>query len=154
MSTLNDVSSKVIEKHKVTSPWKPARLLDIPEKYKDPNFVYRFVDKKTDGNIAKKEAEGWIIDKELSKKIKQLQRTVLDGSGLDGSLQIREMIVMKLPKEMKEAREKYFESMNNAKFRDTKKSLSNENAKISGDYVKNGTYGEITVNQKEVEVNG
>lgn len=141
-------------KHKVTTPWKPARLLDIPEKFKDPRFVYRFVDKKVDGNLAKKESEGWEVDKELSKKIKQLQRTVLDGSNLDGSLQIRELIVMRMPKELKEARMQYFEDMNTAKFRNTKKSLSNEASKISGDYVKDGVYGEVTINEKEVGTNG
>ena len=146
--------SEIKNKHIVTTPWKPARLLDIPEKYKDPKFTYRFVDKKVDGNLSKKENEGWEIDKELSKKVKQLQRTILDGSNLDGSLQIREMIVMKMPKEMVESRKKYFEDINSAKFRGVKKSLNNAANQITGDSIQDGVYGEVKIDNKEVEVNG
>jgi len=99
----------VAVKHKVTSPWRPAKLLDIPEKFKDPNFVYRFCDKTKEGNIAKKQVEGWEVDKELSKKMSHLQhKTVRDGSSLDGTLQLRELVVMRMPVETKIGREQYY----------------------------------------------
>ncbi len=99
--------------HKVTRPWQPVKLLDIPSQLKDPNFVYRGCNTNALGNIRKKEAEGWEIDKELSKKMKQTQRTVLDGNGLDGTLQIRELLIMRMPKEIAESRAKYYADKSN-----------------------------------------
>lgn len=96
-------------KHRVTTPWRPARILDIPEHLKNPAFVYRWCDKNKPGNIQKKMSEGWEIDKELSRKLTAIAtRTVNDGTPLDGTAQIRELVVMKIPKEMAASRNEYY----------------------------------------------
>ena len=127
-----------IIKHKVTRPWKPARVLDIPQHLKDPNFVYRWGNKHKLGNIQKKVREGWIIDKELSAKL-SLESTVQDGTPLDGTVQMRELIVLKMPKELAESRKAYFDSriMDPQKLRE----------KLDADINKVGsvTYGAITI---------
>lgn len=96
-------------KHRVTAPWKPARKLDIPEHLKNPAFVYRWCDKNKPGNIQKKMSEGWEVDKELSRKLTAIAtRTLNDGSPLDGTAQIAELIVMRMPKEMAASRNEYY----------------------------------------------
>lgn len=91
-----------------TTPWKPARRAEIPERFKDPRFTYRLCDKGTSGNIARKEEEGWVKDHDLSKKMNIIQRAVEDGTNIDTTYQIRELIAMKMPKEMAAARNKYY----------------------------------------------
>lgn len=96
-------------KHRVTAPWKPARKLDIPEHLKNPAFVYRWCDKNKPGNIQKKMSEGWEVDKELSRKLTAIAtKTLNDGSPLDGTAQIAELIVMRMPKEMAASRNEYY----------------------------------------------
>lgn len=89
--------------------WKPARVLDIPSSLKDSRFVYRWVAKKQDGRISKMKQEGWVIDEEISKKLEPI-KTISDGSKIDSTTQVRELIVMKLPKELKTARDAFYAS--------------------------------------------
>jgi hypothetical protein len=100
------------EKKASTTPWKPAKRLNIPEELKDPRFVYRFVNTKREGNEVKKQDEGWEYDMELSVKLKQRGlaplRGIEDGTPLDSSYRIRELIVMRMPKEMAASRNKYY----------------------------------------------
>jgi len=91
-----------------TKSWKPAKVLEIPEKFKDSRFVYRWVDRDRIGNVRKKLSEGWEIDSELTKKLVKLPKTLQDGSNLDSTFHIRELILMRLPKELAEARRKYY----------------------------------------------
>lgn len=134
-------------KHKVTRPWEPAKLLDIPQHLKDPNFTYRFCNKNAIGNIQKKEAEGWEIDKDLSKKLQQLQRTINDGSKLDGTLQIREMIVMRMPKELAKARNEYYADKCEDAVRSSQRRFKSDVSQISGDYQNTGTYGQVEISK-------
>ena len=94
------------------TPWEPAKVLDVPAHLKDPNYVYRWVNKEKPGNIRKKLSEGWEIDEKLAKKLDvELPKTIQDGSSVDSSHNVRELILMRLPKERKEARQKYFDSL-------------------------------------------
>lgn len=102
--TKTDVSKK----HRVTVPWNPAKIWGIPEKYRDPSFVYRGFDADKPGNIRKRLSEGWEVDKELSKKMDLVPATINDKTRLDGTTQVRELLVMRLPKEMAEQRNKYY----------------------------------------------
>lgn len=134
-----------IKKHRVTRPWEPATLMGIPEDLKDPAFVYRYCtkDEARPGNIRKKIAEGWEIDTELSKKMKtrNLVPTINDGTPVDNTLQIREMIVMRMPKELKESRDAYFAKLNGENSKGTKENFNDEVEKISGGQTK--AYGNI-----------
>lgn len=128
---------------KATTPWKPARIMDIPSHLKDPAFTYRWCDKKKEGNIQKKESEGWIIDKELSKKMTTLaNKTIVDGTPLDGTMQLRELIVMKMPKEMAAERAIYYARKSSKSMEDAKKKFETEARGIGGEYTE-GHYGSI-----------
>lgn len=92
---------------KATSPWKPARVLDAP---KIPGFTVKWWNKKDrPGNIDKRLSEGWeyVTQKDIKSKI---NRTIMDGgsAGVDAVVTMREMVLMKLPNELKEARNKYY----------------------------------------------
>jgi len=104
-------------KKATTAPWRPAKRLDIPERFKDPRFVYRFVNTKKDGNEIRKLDEGWEYDKQLSEKLKASGlapiRSLDDGTPLDSAYRIRELIVMRMPKEMAAQRNKYYQDRAN-----------------------------------------
>lgn len=93
-------------------PWKPARTLEIPQHLKDSRFVYRFVERLRPGNLRKKLDEGWEIDTKLGKKLNDmyggLQKTLDDGSPIDSTVQMRELIVLRMPKVIHEERAKYY----------------------------------------------
>jgi hypothetical protein len=94
-----------------TTPWKPAKMLYIPEEFKDSRFVYRFVNTKRDGNELKKQQEGWEYDIELSKKLVRHfgeTRKLEDGTPIDNVYRIRELVVMRMPKEIAKARNEYY----------------------------------------------
>ncbi len=111
LGMLNEPTAKEVEIKKSSTPWKPARVIDIPESYKDPRFTYRWCNTLKMGNIQKKIQEGWEIDKILSKKLNELyglNRTLEDGSPMDSTVKMRELIVMRIPKEMAEERNEYY----------------------------------------------
>ena len=61
-----------VQKKPATKPWKPSKLLLIPEQFKEKGFEYRWCSKDRPGNIRKKQSEGWVIDKVISKKMKDM----------------------------------------------------------------------------------
>jgi hypothetical protein len=109
-----DIENKKAEKKKpMPRTWRPARMLDIPEKFKDPRFVYRHCTTNKPGNIQKKLAEGWEVDKEILKKMEKeglIPKTIQDGEQQDGVMRIREMVVMRMPKELAQSRREYYNS--------------------------------------------
>jgi hypothetical protein len=92
-------------------PWRPSSLINIPMRYRNPNFVYRAVIRSPE-RIQQMLEEGWEIDKELSKKMPILKATINDGLAIDGTVNFRELIVMRLPRELKESRDEYFRQKN------------------------------------------
>lgn len=96
-------------------PWGPSRVLEIPEKFKNPKFTYRWASKGMAGRIGKLRSEGWEIDKELSKLMNGTDHTLADGAkdgeGLDSTTQMRELVVMRLPKVLAKERAAYYASM-------------------------------------------
>jgi len=114
---------------KQTTPWKPARVLDIPQKLKDPNYTYRWCDVNKVGNIQKKLQEGWVIDKELGEKLSRLHglnTSLQDGSPLDSTVRLRELIVMKMPKDMADSRNQYYQNRASLSSRDVKNRMHRE----------------------------
>ena len=111
-------------KHKATTPWRPARKLDIPEHFKNPAFTYRWCDKNKPGNIQRKMSEGWEVDKELSRKLTAIAtRTINDGSPLDGTAQVAELVVMRMPKEMAASRSEYYAKRSEMAINDAQEDL-------------------------------
>lgn len=102
-------SPKKVSRGVSTTPWKPSRVLDIPQHLKVKGFTYRWASKNQVGRIQKLISEGWEIDTELSKKLSTaIPKTIIDGSPLDGTVQRRELIVMRIPDEMADARRAYY----------------------------------------------
>ncbi len=106
-SAQEEQPTEVKKKHKVTKPWQPASRISIPEHLKIPGFRYRSCNTRSPGNIQKKVEEGWIVDKELSKKMEHVA-TVEDGHKIDGTTRFRELIVMRIPEEVAQGRDEYY----------------------------------------------
>ena len=51
--------------------WRPASLLDVPARFKNPNFEYRWITDSMPGNILKKQYEGWELDTVIAPKMKK-----------------------------------------------------------------------------------
>lgn len=134
------------KKEKPTTPWKPAKKLDIPADLKDPNFIYRFVNSKTEGNEIKKRQEGWEFDDIILSKMQErgllpARRALNDGTPLATTYTIREMVLMRIPKEMAESRNAYYRDRGNRASRGFKDSFAASNPGVA-------TYGE---SKEEVE---
>ena len=91
-------------KHDVTSPWQRAKILDAPKR---AGHVRRWCNKSKEGNIEKKKLEGWVVVKDGSGK--EIPKTINDGKNVDGSIHRRELVLMELPMDRKEARDKWIE---------------------------------------------
>lgn len=87
--------------------WKPSSLTVVADK--DPNFKYRFINTSINGRVEKMLAEGWeYVRKNDSSKISK--GTMNDGSLKDGTVQRRELVLMRLPNDLHKSREQYFQS--------------------------------------------
>lgn len=124
----------------LSKPWKPAKILEIPEKLKNSNFTYRWVSKDRPGNVRKKLSEGWEFDTELTKKLTDLPKTLQDGSNLDSTFQVRGLVVMKMPKELAAERSKYYGDRSKRKIK--------ELSQVYGGETEGAGYGRITVEEK------
>lgn len=144
--SLQNDTPKPIKKHQATTPWKPASLLDIPERLKDPHFTYRFCDKGRVGNIQKKQAEGWEVDTELSKKINRMGN-IQDGSSIDTTLHMRELIIMRMPKEMAKSRAEYYAKLSGAAQKDAQDKFKTDTKKATEGYDNNPFYGSVDIQQ-------
>jgi hypothetical protein len=117
-----------VEKKRATTPWKPAKMLDIPENMKDPAFVYRFVNTQRQGNEMKKLQEGWEFDGKLARKLSEYHglggKTLADGTPLDSTYKVRELIVMRIPREKAESRDKYYSDRGQVSSRNIKNQMA------------------------------
>ena len=95
----------------MNKPWEEPMLLDA--KLKDSNFTLKWCHKE---KMDKRRAEGWVpvSYKELSN---MSNLTIEDGKSLDSTVQVRELVLCKLPKDRKEERDKYYRDMANEFFR-------------------------------------
>jgi hypothetical protein len=129
-------------KKQLSKPWEPVSLLSVPKKFQNPNFRYRWCNKDKPGNIRKKESEGWEVDYEVTrlmkKHMKSMNQTTADGKSIDSTLQVRELIWMRMPKEMAEARNKYWQDKANNPVKNEEKSFKGKMAAMGAE-----TYGSI-----------
>lgn len=133
------------KKHMVTTPWKPASYLNIPEHLKVKGRVYRWLKIDRPGNIDKKQAEGWTIDTELTKKMKRISvPTLMDGKGIDSTLQVREMVVAWMPEEIAQARRKYYSDKAVSAQKSAQNKYRKEAKDLAGEYG-GGSYGDVKI---------
>ena len=106
-------------------PWQPSSILTIPAKFKDPKFVYRWCTKGKEGNIRRKLMEGWEMDTEVMKKMKAANylqdRTMQDGESSGTNLTMREMVLMRMPKNVAAERQDYYQEKSVSAKRDAQR---------------------------------
>ena len=131
----------------ISTPWKPARVLDIPDSMKDPRFQYRWVSKNKLGNVQKKLQEGWEIDHELSMKLNDmfgLNKTLEDAKQQGTVIHMRELILMRIPKKIAAQRNEYYRKRGDLKSVKELKKEMGKNALNSRD-PKDGKFGDDSV---------
>lgn len=111
MNQLKTLKEPVTKKSGVK--WAPAKLLDTISGLDFNNYTYRWVN-RDDANIVKKKAEGWEVASTLKGDAIEHKRPGLldDGSNMNPSItEYRELLLMKLPNHLAEARKSYYEEM-------------------------------------------
>lgn len=95
-------------KKKGNSTWKPAQKLEVRNKKK--GFRYRWCDKDP-ANIQKKLAEGWVVaTKDSGTKADHVVPGVTgDGKAPTSVTEYRESVLMVLPEEVAQARDRFFQ---------------------------------------------
>lgn len=92
-----------MEKKKGASSWAPAQKLKVPP---IPGFRQRWVDKDP-ANVQKKQAEGWDFDNKSEHSYREQQ----DGKNLSTVNEYRELVLMKIPEEVAQERDAYFQAI-------------------------------------------
>ena len=93
-----------VKKGKVS--WKPSNKTDIEGK--DPRFSYRLFNSSIPGRIEQKGREGWEVDQDNN--IKTTGLSIRDGGSKGSVNSINELVLMKMPKELAEARRQYYKN--------------------------------------------
>ena len=86
--------------------WRPASVLDVVGK--DPNYTYRFANTSMDGRVEKLQSEGW--ERCTTETINLPNKTITDGSKMGSEHRIRELILLRMPKDLAKSRNEYFQS--------------------------------------------
>lgn len=104
------------EQTRVKKPWMPAKTLEIPEKYRHPQFAYRWLDPNL-SNLQARLEEGFEIDTEISKKMPIPERSLQlhAGKTIDGSLVRGGLVLARIPKDVAKAMEEYYTKETDAK---------------------------------------
>ena len=132
----------------MSEPWNPSSLLAH-----EPieGFRLRWCDKL---QVTKKLSEGWIIVKEDGQdKTKRVPATIEDSEQIDDTVQMRELILMKMPEYKAVSRNKYWQKMAGEQVEGVANKFVNEvNAEGKTDRGPGGSaYGNVTVNSLEKE---
>lgn len=117
-----DPTSNQRTKKKGNISWNPAQKLAV--KNKDPNFVYRWCWNDPQ-NIETKLDEGWIkVDKVKGIRAEHDHpHEIGDGIPLDSTKTYRELVLMALPLERKEARDRWVQERTDQQTRGIKREL-------------------------------
>ena len=120
-------------KIKPTQPWRPASHLNVTGK--DPNFTYRWIRKD---NLDKSLAEGWEVV--TSGKVQNSEKTAIDGSNIDSTIVKRNLILCRMPIEVKKSRDEYYRRLTDSSMQSEKELLDSS----LGGY----GYGSVKVGQR------
>lgn len=110
-----------------TTPWKPASYLNVPSKYRKAGFRLRWVRKE---DLDKKIEEGWSVVKGEANKLAP-EKTIIDGTQLDTTVQKRTLILCEISEEMAKAREAFFAKLTDDSMTTMKEKLMEE-TKVPG----------------------
>jgi hypothetical protein len=97
------------EKTRVQTPWKPAKTLEVPDEFRDPNYAYRWLNPDP-ANLQRMIAEGFEIDTEISKKMPIPEGTLqlYAGKSIDGSTVRAGMVLGRIPKTVAKQMEDHY----------------------------------------------
>ena len=120
-----------------TKPWKPPTKLTVTGK--DPAYAYRWIHVDNLDSAL----ENWEVVKSQSKE--RLQSVTLsDGTPIDGVIKRGNLILCRMPKELAEQRNKYYQAQTSKLLESSvehyKNSISQYSANRSG-----GAYGSIVI---------
>lgn len=126
IDTATEKSQEIDDKLKsfeFSGDWKPAKLLDIPEQYKEEGYTYRWCDTSSEGNIVKKQSDGWEIDTKIFAMRNKLSisKSIIEKDFKENTqtvgreTRLRELILMRIPTPLYEAHRKYFREQANAR---------------------------------------
>jgi hypothetical protein len=103
---LNPARIDISERKVGKKTWQPASVTYIEGE--NPDYVYRLVNTEKPGNVHKKMAEKW--ENCTEETVNLPSRTIHDGTQIGSGKQIRELLLMRMPKNTKKARDEYMES--------------------------------------------
>lgn len=126
-------------KKSATQPWKPASFLKVNEKYCRPGYRVRWIRKD---NLEKAEAEGWNPIKEVQKKVAP-EKTIIDGTQLDGTVQKRTLILCEISEEEAKARTEFFAKLTDESLHSSTEKFKKE---TSDEVHGSRAYGEVKIN--------
>lgn len=128
----------------MTEPWSPSSLLH--HKAVDGQRL-RWCDK---ANMSRKVSEGWSIVEEDGK---EQTKTIEDGTQTDTTVQMRELILMKMPEGMAVSRNKHWQKLAGDNVKSvTKKFVNDVKAEGRTEEGPGGrAYGSVTVSEIEKE---
>jgi hypothetical protein len=120
-----------IEAKKGKPTWKPANVDDVYDR--EPGYRYRWVRKEED-NIAKKSAENWVRDEAAT--VESGYGRINEGKPLTSVRERRDAILMRMPEEMAQERDAYYNTETSRRMsalkRQTRDDLSQAGAPIHG----------------------
>ncbi len=95
-----------------SKPWEPASLLVVKDK--DANYTYRWCSKDL---LEKRIAEGWEVVRSVTQKVteKSPAQTLMDGKSVDSTIQKRNLILCRMPKDMAVQRNEYFRKLDGSR---------------------------------------
>lgn len=147
---------ETIMKQPASTPWKPFKRLHIPTGMKDPRFHYHFVDTTREGNELACLNEGYEYDMDIAQKLKERnlapKRPLNDGSGLDGTYRVNELVLMRIPIEQYNEHLEYYRNKGKTDKETIKRQMRNDIGKegaYEGAKVYTDSFGVQGLNQEE-----
>lgn len=93
-------------KIEASAPWIEARMNELNKEFLEIDMSYR-MEYRSGKTINKAIREGWVVDREYAKKMRESGLLYIDES-LDNTYIVGDQILMKIPKHRVEARNKFY----------------------------------------------
>lgn len=140
--------------------WRPGKKLEIPAKFKDSRFVYRFASTTDPSRVRQLIADGWEVDRSVQKKMEEFYgnkgmtkayggKALNDGTSLDSTWGLREMLLMRITKEEKEKHDAYYREIQDRKMRVMNAGRGNGEFEKMG--LPNVTYGSVETRYEKLQ---
>lgn len=149
MSEVSKQTKVVGETKKAKVKWQPATLLDSVKGLDKENFAYRWVNKQDAANLRKKQAEGWEVVSALEGDKVEHERPgrIDEGGRLTGSsFEYRDVVLMRMPKELAQARKEYYQEQTDLQLKSVVERTKSDAEAAGGEIT-----GKVQVGQRVIE---